>query len=302
MIKKRSILTIAVILILLLLLTACGGNDDSKTPSEGSGPSNNGSIDDVKDDEKKEEVTVEEQVILDENDIKITLKSIEYSGIFGPSLQLLIENNSSDSVTIQTRSSSVNDVMIETLFSSDLMPGKKANDEIIFMESTLKHAEITTIKDIEFIFHVFNSENWNEIFDSEVIKIKTSANDSYVQKYDDSGQEVMDEKDIRIIMKRVNTSDSFWGADVYVYIENNSNKNITVQARDVSINGFMIDPIFSSDVVSGKKSFDTITFFEEDLEKNNIESIDDMEISFHIFESDGWDTIYDSEMTTIRFE
>lgn len=166
----------------------------------------------------------------------------------------------------------------------------------------IQHAQITTIKDIEFIFHIFNSDTWDAIFDSEMISIRTSADQSYEQKYDDSGVEVMNQGDIRIVMKRVNTSDSFWGADVYVYIENNSKENITVQARDVSINGFMIDPIFSSDVISGKKSFDTITFFESDLEKNDIKSIDDMEISFHIFESDGWDTILDTEMISISFE
>jgi len=61
--------------------------------------------------------------------------------------------------------------------------------------------------------------------------------------------------------------DSFRGADIYVYIENNGDEDIIIQLRDVSLNGFMVDLAFSSDVLAGKKSFDSITFFESDLVK-----------------------------------
>ena len=188
------------------------------------------------------------------------------------------------------------------MFSCDVASAKKANDEITFMNSDLEYADITTIQEIELILHIFNTDTWDEICDSDTIIINTSADASYVQGYDDSGVEVLNEKDIRMIMKKVNTSDSFWGADVHVYIENNSNSNVTIQAREVSINGFMVEPIFSCDIVAGKKIYDTITFLESDLEKNSITSIDDLAISFHIFESDGWDTIFDTPTIEIKFE
>ena len=78
-------------------------------------------------------------------------------------------------------------------------------------------------------------------------------------------------------------------------------KDITVQARDVSINGFMVDAMFSCDVVSGKRSIDTITFLDADLEKNSITSVDDVELSFHVFDSDSWETVVDTETVKITF-
>lgn len=304
MFKSKNISFILILVLLLTFLTACsGGPDDSKTAVG----DKDGASEEVKDGDKQdsgevEEVTVDEQVLLEQDDIKITLKSIEYDGLFGPSLQVLVENNSSEAVTIQTRNSSINGVMIEALFSCDVVPGKKANDEITFMDSNLEYADIRTIQEIEFIFHVFDSDTYDGIFDSNTIMVKTSADSSYVQEYDDSGVEVMNEDGIRIVMKKVNTSDSFWGADVYVYIENNSDTDVTIQTRDVSINGFMVDPIFSSDIVAGKKTYDTITFMESDLEDNDISSIDDIELSFHIFESDGWNTILDTPLIEVSFE
>lgn len=255
---------------------------------------------------KKEEpatkIDVLEQVLLDQEGILITLKSLELDELFGPSLKVLVENNSDKSITVQTRESSVNGIMADTMFSCEVGPAKKVNDKITFMESDFEEAGISTIKDIELKFHIFETENWTGLFDSEAIAITTTADPSYVQAYDDSGIVVMEDQGFKIVMKRISSEDSFWGADVYVYIENNSETDATFQARDVSINGFMIDPVFSSEVLAGKKAYDTLTFFESDLEENEIESVDEMELSFHIFEASGWETILDTDNVKIAFE
>lgn len=308
MFNRKRILLIIFLLMFSLLITSCSSSDESekiavdKTNME----SNTSDIDSQEDNEsikeESEQVEVEEQILFDQDEIKITLKSLKDDGMFGPSLQVLVENDSEQPITVQTRDSSVNDLMIETMFSCDVVPGKKANDSITFMSSDLKNSGVTTIQNIEFKFHAFNSDTWDGILDSDTIIIKTSADQSYVQDYDDSGVLVLDENGIKIVMRKVNSSDSFWGADVYVYIENNSGDDITIQTRDVSINGFMVSPIFSSEIVAGKKVYDTITFFESDLLDNDITSIDNMELNFHIFESKSWDAILDTQMIEVTFE
>ena len=39
-----------------------------------------------------------------------------------------------------------------------------------------------------------------------------------------------------------------------LYIENNSDKNVTIQVRDVSVNGFMVESSMLEDVMAGKKA------------------------------------------------
>lgn len=252
--------------------------------------------------EETSQISVEEQLLLDYEGIKITLKSLNMDGFFGPSLKVLVENDTENPVTVQIRDASVNDVMAETMFSCDVAPNKKANDEIVFSQSKLDIAGITSIKDIEFKFHVFHAETWDGIFDSDVINITTSASSSYVQTYNDEGLLVLDEKGFKIVMKRLDSTDSFWGAEVHVYIENNSESDVIIQARDVSINGFMVNPIFSCDILAGKKAYDSITFLEDELVDNDITSIDEMELSFHIFDISTWDTIFDSQIISLSFE
>ena len=146
-------------------------------------------------------ITVSEQVLLDKDGIKITLKGFQLDGIFGPSLKVLVENNTNEPITVQTRDTVVNGVMQTTTFSCDVVSGKKANDEIIIMNSGLDRAGIEVIKDIELKFHIFNTDPWDTIFDSEAIFITTTADPSYVQKYDDSGFVALEKNGIKIVIK-----------------------------------------------------------------------------------------------------
>ena len=247
-------------------------------------------------------VTIEEAVLVEQDEIRITAKSLKLDGWLGPEIKLLIENNSSKSITVQIRNASVNGYMIDTMMSVDIAPGKKANDSITLMKSDLDAAGIKTIADIEFSFHIFDSNSWDTLYDSNIIRIETSEADGYVYTFDDSGDSAYVGNGVEIVVKGLAEDNSLFGPSIVVYISNTSSKNVTVQVRDVSINGFMIDTIFSCDVLVGKHAIDTITFMSNDLEENEIESIESVELSFHIINSDSWDTIIDTTPVTINFD
>lgn len=247
------------------------------------------------------EVTLEEQVIFDKDGIKVTVKGLSSDDFFGPAVKVLVENGSDQNITVQTRNCSVNGLMMEPMFSCDVAAGKKANDTIAFMTSQLETAQISTIASIEFYLNIFDSDSWEDITRSDIITLNTSAVD-HVQTYNDSGFTVCDDGGIRIVVQKLNSEDSFWGSDVYVYAENNTDANITIQARDVSIDGFMVEPMFSCDIAAGKKAYDTITFLQSDLEDNDITDIKELELRFTVFNSDTWEDILDTDIITVTFE
>ena len=244
---------------------------------------------------------IEEAVILDQEGICITAKSIDRSSAFGPTLKLLIENDSPSGITVQARNASVNGYMIETMMSEDVASGKKVNSGLTFSNSGLKTAGITTIADLQFSFHIFDSSSWETIIDSRPIDIKTSAAQDYPYPFDDSGITVYEGNDIRIIAKGLTTDTSLFGPSIKVYIENNRNDAITVQARDVSVNGFMVEAIFSSDIAPGKKCMDTITFMRSDLTENGITDINEVDLYFHIFSAETWNEIVDTQPIKLTF-
>ena len=250
--------------------------------------------------ETTSDVTVAETVLLDEKDIKITATGLE-DGLFGTELKLLIENNSSTNVTVQARKTCVNGFMVDSMLSADVAAGKKANDNLTFTTSGLKDCGIDTIATMEFSFHIFTTEDWEDYLDSDLLSLNTSAADTYTQTYDDSGEVFYDQNGIKIIGKGLSTEGSFWGPGLILYIENSSDKDFTVQVRDVSVNGFMIEPTLSQDVLIGKKALTAVTFFDTDLEENGITDISDIEASFHVFDIESWDTIVDTEPVKINF-
>ncbi len=299
----------------MLMLTACSGPAETIVNREGTGGTDATTVSGVEAEksppstggttaalaEPAGEITVAEQVLVDEKDIKITLKSLDSSGWMGPSLKVLIENNSTLDLTFQTRASSVNGYMIDTMMSPDVSAGKKVNDEVLIMKSDLEAAGITTIADVEFSFHIFTSGDWEDYLDTEPVVIKTSAAESYEYSFDDSGETIFENADIRIISKGISQEDAIFGRGLVLFIENLTDQSITVQARDVSVNGFMVNSIISSEIAPQKRIVDEITFMDSDLEENDIQSITDLEFSFHIFETDGWDTIVDTDKLVLTF-
>ncbi len=300
---KKRVKLLAVVLCLLLFATmalgsgSSGSGEDKKISDVSSGAS---STEETSTENVTTEITIGEQVLYDENDIKITATGLEDSWL-GTELQVLIENNSSQSITIQARNANVNGYMVPTVMSADVAAGKKANDSLTFETSGLKECGIDNIATMEFLFHIFDSESWDEIVDTDVITVETSIAESYTQTYDDSGEVLVDTDGIKIVGKGLSDEDSFWGPGVILYIENNSDQNVTIQVRDVSVNGFMVDSSMSEDVVAGKKAMSAVQFFSTDLEENSIDDITDVELYFHIFNLESWDTIFDSDVISISF-
>ena len=83
---------------------------------------------------------------------------------------------------------------------------------------------------------------------------------------------------------------------INVYIENNTNKKIVVQVRDSSVNGFMIRPVFSSEIEAGKKLNDYLYFDKDELKANGITEIKNVEWKFLIF---SWENEFDDWYTDV---
>ena len=247
------------------------------------------------------DVAVNEQVVLDEQGLKITVLSLDMENWFGPTLNLLIENNTEQNLTVQARNTSVNGVMMDPYFSADVAAGKKANCELSFLSTDFSDAGITTLQTVELSFYVYETDSWNDVFSSGMVTIQSTAPASFQQTFQVEGTEVFSEQGIRFVVQRLDNDDPVWGSNVRVYVENNSDRSITVQLTDVSVNGYMIDPYYFSELMPGKVSFDRVTFSTTDFDDNHITAIETLEFRIHVYDSASWDTILDSDVISLTF-
>lgn len=305
--KKKSTVLLVVLCLSLFALMAMGsgssGSGEKKDivasdGAKGSGnKENEESFEESESSSKTDTATIDEQVLIDKNGIKITATEYVTDSIWGDGIKLLIENNTNATYTVGCDALIVNDYMISDLFASEIAAGKKANETMYLSSTALNAAGIETVGKVEMYFHAYTSDNWDYIFKNEYSEIHTSDYDNMDTTPNDTGMELYNENGIKIVGKAVDEN-SFWGTAILLYIENNSGKNVGVSVDDMSINGFMISPFFSTTCYDGKKAIDDITIFSSDLENNGIKSIEEAELKFHIYNADTYDTIDDSDSIT----
>lgn len=269
------------------------GDKDNKSKTEESSASDETEGSFVSDEaNESDDLSIEEQVLWETDGVKITATGLEDDSFWGRSVNVLVENNSDKDITVYSDAMIVNGYMIDDLTCIEVSAGNKVNDSINLFESDLEAAGIENIGQIEMYLHI-SDDDYNTIAESECITIKTSLFDSMDTAGDTDGVTLLEQDGIKIVGKYVD-EDSFWGAAALLYIENNSDKNVTVRTEDVSINGFMITSFCYEDIYAGKKAFTTVDFLSSALEENNIESIDNIELSF-VISDDNYNTLVETD-------
>lgn len=299
--KKTFLLGLVAMMLLFGMMSLGSGSDTSEESKEIVVEDTDPTADTtdeatVTEESSTSDITIDEQVLFEQDGLKVTATEYVTDSVFGDGIKLLIENNGSTDVGLGCNALIVNDYMISDLFSSTVAAGKKDYETLSLSSSGLKAAGIENVGQIEIYFHTFDADSYMTISDIDCVTIKTSAYDIMDSTPNDSGQELYNADGIRIVGKYVDEN-SFWGAAVLLYIENNSGKNKVIQCDDMSINGFMVTPYFSSTVYDGKKAIDDITLMSTELEENNITSVDDIELKFRIM-NDDFSNSYESDLIT----
>lgn len=110
-------------------------------------------------------------VLLDQNDILVTLSGkIETMGAM-MQLEVIIENNSSDPIYLNVTGSSINGWEVFGVGVADIGAGKKKKGDLMF---TLSDAEIERpdqIEELELTLSVANADTWGKIFDADTLTL-----------------------------------------------------------------------------------------------------------------------------------
>ena len=238
------------------------------------------------------------QVLLDKRGLVITATGLNENGAQGPALALSIENRSETDVTVQARDASVNGYMMDTSFSATVAAGQTAKESILFLASRMERSGIETVAELEFSFHILD-RNRVTFLDSDAITVRTPAADTYRYRFDDSGEELCNENGVRIISKGFDGDGSVFGPGLVLFIENTTDRAVTVQARDVLANGTPVDAIFSEDVLPGKRSVSAVTLLDTSLQDSGVGEIRDVAFSLHVVDRDQRTTLFDTAPFTI---
>ena len=256
-------------------------------------------------DEDSIEVTIEERLLFEYNDIKLTAVSLGevnfMANQMAKTLNVFIENNSDIPVMIQVHDVSINGRMMNrTGFHSETMSGMRNNESIMFLPQELEDNGIDGIGIIEITFILIDTETWMPFHTTDLITIETSAVDqfSYPESPTLEMREVMNQNGITIYFIDFRNDDVF-GMEAKFYIRNDSDIPVMVLTRNTSVNGFMINGFLQSALRPDRATITSVMFMEEELERNGIDEIETMNLYFDIVNPDTFMPIFESETITL---
>ena len=304
---------IALLLVLVLVFVGVYGCDDAEPDASIGNPSNNHEEDTKKPTEannhgaetnpteketepvpsttENEETSIDEMVIYDANDIKITVKGLSESWT-GPEIKVLVENNSEHNIVFSGSDFIVNGITVSGNAYIDVAAGKKSNDTISFYSSVLEAAGIKDFATIEGVdTYIYDSDSYDDLYTVPFV-IKTSIADSYVQEFDDSGDVLFEESGVKVVGKLLH--EEFYGYTVVLFVKNDTGKEIIVSADDISVNGFTITAWMYDTVFADTVRFCELTIPESELEDNDITDVENITFTVEIVDPVSYDLIVSS--------
>lgn len=304
--------------LLVLSLAACGSNDGTRSTASESSAGSTASSETKSSAAATEEATatpepteepsaqptLEETVLLDEGGIKVTATGLTDYGLGGaPDLKLHVENNTDGDITIQTSEyAAVNGCMIREIASIQASAGDSADDIVMFLDDEFEKAGIETVSDIKLAVRAID-DNWNEICTSDFVTVKTSAYGTAETPAVD-GDVLYDEGGVKVILLGTEEEEDFdfyFPTYVKLYIENNSEQDITVKTLDFKANGAVTQCSLNAELLAGTRQFTELRLDANSCTQNGITELKDLSFYFSVCDLTTWNEITKSDTVTLGF-
>ncbi|MBR1423195.1 MAG: hypothetical protein IJ571_07135 [Ruminococcus sp.] len=311
--KKGCLIAVIAVVVIGVIAAAAGGGkkkDDSSSQSNGkvsvsssTSSENQGKVNTDKESKSAENGDVSEEandVIYDDGGIKITYTGYTASKMFtSASLNFLIENNSDKNITVENFNLNINGYTLDTWFYEQVPASKKSNVKMDIYDTQLKENGIDTLGTVDMNFRCIDSDTYDELFITNDIEIVFDETVSSEENLDDY-QLVVDQDDVQVYYKGLDHDGWISDTSFKFLIVNNSNRNVTLSADNISVNDFAMSTLFHGDCAAGKKTNETIDVYKSTIEDNNIEKITKLEFSLRCYDSDTYDDIWETNAITIE--
>ena len=240
-------------------------------------------------------IIFQEQVLVDNAQCKIQITGVEPEGEFGYTLNATLENKSAEKTYVfALTGSSVNGVIANSIFGMELAPGEKANEGIYIGDEELQEA-LGDFTDICLSFKVTDPEDWAAEPVAEctehIYPLGKDKAKNYVRTPSDSDVVVADNDNVTIIITGY-AQDDYYGYYTKLYLVNKTDATATFSADQVSINGMMADPYFSTDLEAGEAVFTNIVWDVSFLEDNEMSKVEEISMVLFAYNADNWEGEY----------
>lgn len=290
---KKILTTLLVVIFLLSMLMSCGGEEKPvSSQPDGDTTAENQVTEHTDAKQEATEVTIEETVVYDGNNVKITAVELVDSWT-GKGIKFLVENNTDKNIALSGSDIVLNGISMTANLYIDVAAGMKSYGTLDLYSSDMETAGVSDVaviaaKDA----YIYDTDNYETLM-KVPFELVTSLGSDYVQSVDESGDAVFESKGVKVVAKVI--SEEFYGKTVLLFVKNESGKDVIIAAENVSVNGFTIDAWMYDTVYSETVRFCDLDLFSSGLSENGIEEIENVTFNINVIDSNSYAKIATSD-------
>lgn len=218
-----------------------------------------------------DEVDYPETVLVDNDVLTFTVKSISANGDWGYTLNTEIVNKSGKTLSISADKAAVNDWAINIWWGENVEAGETLESELYFSRSNLSECDITDVFVIEFSLVARDADDWfsDDLYVGEHVVYPHGVENSTIPAYEipEEAYGLTLTDNFNIYLPEM-SYDEFWETyEVKVYMENNCDKPLIFDFEDINANGWMCGASLYETVPAGKRTMSSFSVPSSVLEE-----------------------------------
>ena len=286
----KKLLALLLALAMLTCLAACGEEpakkDDTTTTTTTTGGTTTTTTK-----PQEEEFVFEEVTLLDDENCVIRITEIDEDNMWGYTLKAYFENKSDTDYMFSVDSATINGVAAEPLFAVDVAAGKKAKEDITFMDPFPKGVDVGEFTDIALTFSVSDPEDWEADavanVTAHVYPLGEDKATTYVREAQETDQVLVDNELFTMIAMN-SEEDDMWGYTTNVYFVSKTDKDLLLSIDEASVNEYMAEPFFAATLPAGGCAFGAIAWLGESLEDSGFDTVESIEFTLSAADNNDW--------------
>ena len=288
--KMKRLLVVFLAGAMMILMAACGSSGGSDA-SISAGVEATATEDASADEQKSEQADADfQQTLVDNENVYVAITGIKHDGLWGYTWKLSIENRTDDTnLMVAMENVSVNGVMADPFFATEVAPGKTANSEVSWSDEEFESNDIEEVTAVEFELRIYDSDNWEvDAIVDEMMTVYPMGEESaqtVERESADTDIVLFDNDECSMILKSVDP-DNLWGYTLKAYLVNKTDMDLMFSVNDASVNDIMCDPFWATTVAAGKTSNVEIYWMEETFEENGITDVVTIDLPITVYDED----------------
>ena len=158
----KQFLTVCMVMAMAVSIAACGNKPAPTDPTHASISASPQATETTLVPTETAAPAFAEITLVDDDNCTVTIKSIDENNMFGYALNVFLENKTDKELMYTVDNVSVNGYMCDPFWAATVDAGKKANEQITFMESDFETNGIQEVTDITFTLQVYDSNDWTD--------------------------------------------------------------------------------------------------------------------------------------------